>query len=182
MKKILTLMAVATIPAMLGGCAACCPPTGLCSWCPCNCFQRQPDPCPPAPVYAAPLATACPPTTCCPPAAMPQYAAPMAAPFTAAPTYVQPQMATCCPQQPMYYQAAPMQYAEPSCGCSYAEQSCGAPFMGMGMGMGMGMVSYGPEIPVEYGPSMSGCCEPGMAPPMTPPAPEAYVEPRPAAE
>jgi hypothetical protein len=71
----------------------------------------------------------------------------------------------------MAYQAAPAYYAEPSCGYA-VEASCGAPFMGM--------VSYGPEMPVEYGsPCSSGCCEGGVA---VPPAPEAFVDPRPVAE
>lgn len=169
MKKMLTLLAVATIPAMLGGCAACCP-TGLCPCCPCNWFNR-PAPCPPAPVYAAPLAA----NPCAPypyaAAGMPQYVTPTAAPFTAAPTFVQPQQAACCPpQQPMYYQQAqPAYYAEP--GCGYVESSCGGAYPGM--------VSYGPEMPVEYGPGGSGCCDGGA---VGPPAPEAYIEPRPAGE
>jgi hypothetical protein len=91
---------------------------------------------------------------------------------------------TCCPQmqmaQPMM--AQPAYYSEPNCG--NAEASCGAPFSGMGM------VSYGPEMPVEYGSCCSdgcsgggctsGCCDGGAV--ATPPAPEAFVEPRPAAE
>jgi hypothetical protein len=86
--------------------------------------------------------------------------------------------APCCPSQPMYAQAQPMYYqaqpqpayyAEPSCG--YVESSCGASMPGM--------VSYGPEMPVEYGPCSSGCCEGGVA---TPPAPEPFVDPRPMAE
>jgi hypothetical protein len=70
----------------------------------------------------------------------------------------------------MYTQAQPAYYAEPSCG--YAEASCGAPFPGM--------VSYGPEMPVEYGSCDSGCCDGGGI--VTPPAPESFVEPRPAGE
>jgi hypothetical protein len=198
MKKMLTLLAVAAIPAMFGGCAACCP-TGLCATCPCcpcNWFNRG-APCPPAPEVAAPLVAApapYPPAVA--PTVTPQYVAPLAAPFAAAPAPypspcatwnpcqgvvtappvpAQPQAATCCPPQmyaqtqPMYYQAPPAYYGEP--GCGYAESSCGAPFAGV--------VSYGPEMPVEYGPCASGCCDGGVA---TPPAPEVFVEPRPAAE
>src|SRR3990172_3318623 len=133
MKKMLTLLAVAAIPAMLGGCAACCP-TGLCPCCPCNWFNRG-APCPPAPTYAAPLVAA--PATCPPgvaPTIMPQYVTPMAAPFAAtAPSPCAPACATwnpcqgvvmsqpsmaqplaaaapCCSPQPMYAQAQPMYY------------------------------------------------------------------------
>jgi len=191
MKKMLTLLAVATFPAMLGGCAACCP-TGLCPCCPCNWFNRG-APCPPAPVYAAPLAAApCPPAMA--PGVVPQYVTPMAAPLAAAAPCA-PQCATWNPcqgvvtqpmaqplaaaapyaapyaaPQPMYYQQPqPAYYTEPSCG--YVESSCGAPFTGM--------VSYGPEMPVDYGPCSSGCCDGGV---VSPPAPEAFIDPRPVAE
>jgi hypothetical protein len=191
MKKMLTLLAIAAIPATFGGCAACCP-TGICPCCPCNWFNRGAAACPPT--YAAPLVAApyCPPAV----APMPQYVTPMAAPLAAAApcpapcatwnpcqgtaVMAQPQAAACCPpqamqqpMQPMYYQQAQPAFAEP--GCGYVESSCGAPFTGM--------VSYGPEMPVEYGPCSggceSGCCDSGV---VMPPAPEAFIEPRPAAE
>jgi hypothetical protein len=190
MKKILTLLAVATIPATLGGCAACCP-TGLCPCCPCNWFNRTPAACPPT--YAAPLVAApaaCPPTYA--PGVAPQYVTPLAAPYAAAPcapacatwnpcqgvVMSQPTMAQQAvpygpPQQamgqPMMHPAQPAYYAEP--GCGYVESSCGGPMTGM--------VSYGPEMPVEYGPCDSGCCDPGVA---NPPVPEPYIDPRPMAE
>jgi hypothetical protein len=176
MKKMLTMLALAAMPVMLGGCASCCP-TGLCPCCPCNWFNRAPAcppaPCPPAPMYAAPLAASpCAPPMCA--SAMPQQQ--FAAPYTAMPSIVQPTSAACCQQQqamPMYFpqamQAQPAYYSE--AGCGVMEASCGSGFPGM--------VSYGPEMPMEYGPPTSGCCESGVA---SPPSPEPYIEPRPAGE
>lgn len=155
MKKMLALLAVATIPTMFGGCAACCPTStsGCCltnCLCPCNWFNRPatacppapvmaPAVCPPAPTYAAPLAaTACPPP--CPPVAtqmMPQYVMPTTA-------------AACntCQATPQMMMAQPAYYGEP--GCAYIEPGCGGPFMGT--------VGYGPSMPFEWGGCESGCC------------------------
>jgi hypothetical protein len=195
MKKMLTLLALAAFPATFGGCAACCPTGAVCPCCPCNWFNRPAAVCPPT--YAAPLAAApyCPPAV----APMPQYVTPMAAPVAAAApccpapcatwnpcqgtaVMAQPQAACCPPQamqpmsQPMYYQQAQPAMMDP--GCGYAGSSFGAPFAGM--------VSYGPEMPVEYGGCCdsgccdSGCCEGGGV--IAPPAPETFVEPQPVAE
>jgi len=179
MKKILALLAVATIPATFGGCAACCPSLSVCPCCPCNWFNRPaacpPAPvcCPPAPMYAAPLAaTACPPPCApvCQPMAsqmMPQYVMPTSAPY-AAPYGGAPGCNTCqqmAAPQAMY--AQPAYYAEP--GCGYAEPGCGAPYMGE--------VSYGPSMPCECSSCGSGCC--GDAGGMTPPPAEGFVQPVP---
>jgi hypothetical protein len=173
MKKMLALLAVATIPAMFGGCAACWPTGGgLCPCCPCNCFNR-PAPCPPAPVccppaptYAAPLAaTACPPPCPppCPPVAsqvMPQYVMPSPASFAAAAPCNACQAPMMAPQA-MY--AQPAYYAEP--GCAYIEPGCGGPFMGA--------VSYGPSMPCECGTCEGGCC--GDSAPLSAPVPQAVT-------
>jgi hypothetical protein len=98
---------------------------------------------------------------------MPQYM--QAAPLAACNSCQQGMM----PQQPMYTQAQPAYYAEPDCG--YMEAGCGAPFMGT--------VGYGPSMPCDCGSCGScdsGCCGDGGA--MTPPAPEAFVQPTPVAE
>jgi hypothetical protein len=171
MKKMLALLAVATLPATLGGCASCCPSTGLCPCCPCNWWNR-PDPCPPAPVccppaptYAAPLAaTACPPPCApvCPPVAsqmMPQYVMPSPASYAAAAP-----CSSCQAPQAMF--AQPAYYSEP--GCAYVEPGCGAPFMGS--------VSYGPSMPCECGACDSGCCGADTAP-LGAPVPQAAPAP-----
>lgn len=185
MKKMLILLAVATIPATLSGCAACCPTAGLCPCCPCNWFAPEPA-CPPAPLYAAPLvANPCAPPPCGPaavPQMMPQYVSPTMAPFAAAPS----PCSTCGPQgmvmpqpqmQPMFAppqqfsQADPTYYAEPSCGCGYAESGCGMPSM-MGYG-GMPVMAYGP---FDCGACSGGCCDGGA---LGAPSPEGYVTPAP---
>jgi hypothetical protein len=120
------------------------------------------------PQYVTPLATAAP---CAPQCAtwnpcQGVMTQPMGQPLAAAAPYAAPYAAP----QPMYYQQPqPAYYTEPSCG--YVESSCGAPFTGM--------VSYGPEMPVDYGPCSSGCCDGGA---VSPPAPEAFIDPRPMAE
>jgi hypothetical protein len=176
MKKMLALLAVATIPAMLSGCTACCPTTGLCPCCPCNWFNRQPacPPapvcCPPAPMYAAPLAaTACPPPCApmCPPMAsqmMPQYVMPTSAPYGAGCSSCQQAV---MPQQ-MFTQAQPAYYSEP--GCGYVEAGCGAPFMGGNV------VGYGPSMPCDCGACDSGCCGADSAP-LNAPIPQATPQP-----
>jgi hypothetical protein len=171
MKKLLTLLAVATLPAAFSGCAACSPGLSLCPCCPCNWCNRAPA-CPPAPApvccppttYATPVA-ACPPA--CPPVAsqmMPQYIMPGAMPLAAAgPQMCNPCQAQAMPQ-PMYYQQPQQMYYEPSCGYNMMmEPGCGTP----------SMVSYGPMEGCS-----SGCCEGG---PLTAPAPEAYIAPEPGA-
>ena len=170
MKKILTLLAVAMLPATLSGCAACSPSMSLCPCCPCGWFNRAPA-CPPAPAYCPPATTyatpvaasACGPV--CPPMAsqmMPQYIMPNSMPMAASgPGMYNPGMV---PPQQMMYQSQPAYYGEAGCGCSMMmEPGCGSP----------SMVSYGP---MDGGNCNSGCCEGGS---MSPPPAENFVEPRP---
>ncbi len=150
LKKMLALLAVATIPATMSGCTSCCPSLSLCPCSPCNWFNRSasacpPAPavcCPPAPTFAAPLAaTACPPPcSVCPPMAsqmMPQYMTPTSG-FAAAPC-------SSCQQGPIM--AQPAYYGE--VGCGYVEAGCGAPFMGT--------VGYGPSMPCGCDSGCSSC-------------------------
>ena len=171
MKKILALLAVATIPATLSGCAACWPTAGLCPCCPCNCFNRPapcppaPAYCPPAPMYAAPLAAnACPPP-CAPMASqmMPQYVMPTSAPY-GMPYGAAPGCNTCQQMAPQAMYAQPAYYTEQ--GCGYVEPGCGEPYMGN--------VSYGPSMPFEGGGCESGCCGDGGAP-LSAPMPQAIA-------
>jgi hypothetical protein len=160
MKKMLILLAVATIPSAGGCCCA--------RLCPCLNWCNRGAYCAPAPTYAAPLVTSpCPPTACPPtiapaavPAVMPQqFAMPSAVPAMAAPW-----------PGAVMSQTQPMYYAEP--GCAYVEPGCGAPYMGN--------VGYG-GMPVDYGMTTGGCCgaDGGM---VTTPTPEAIVDPVPTAE
>src|SRR5688572_19914933 len=157
MKKILIMLAVATIPAIAGGCNCCGLGTGLAS-CPCNpcnwCSRGAacapaPTYCPPAPMYT-PVAAPCP--TPCGPAVssvIPQYpvqgaplaAAPYATPgMVGAPMIADPSaMGYAMPTQPMYY-------SEP--GCGYVESGCGY----------SGSAGYGPSFPVDMG---GACCGDG---------------------
>jgi hypothetical protein len=185
MKKILTLLAVAMLPATLAGCAACGPGLSLCPCCPCNCFRREPacppPPavcCPPATTYAAPVAATCPPPCApacptCPPVAsqmMPQYMMPQAMPMAAAAPCSSCQ--TMAQPYPMHFQQ-PAYYGESSCGCSamMMEPGCGFPTS----------VCYGPfecgTCSSCSGGCSSGCCDAGSV--SAPPAAEGFVEPRP---
>jgi hypothetical protein len=193
MKKILILLAVATLPLTSGCCCA-----RLCPCCPCNWFNR-PATCPPT--YAAPLVSSpCGPTYVPSPCAPSPCATcgPMASPLAATvmPQYMAPPAAPMMTQaQPMYYQQAPASAccgaapsccpSEPSCGCA-AEPGCGGPYMGA--------VSYGPMM--DCGPCSScdpcgggcgggGCssCDGGGAPPAAVvPTPQKFVDPAPATE
>src|SRR6187200_3277934 len=148
MKKLLILLAVATLPAASGCCCA-----RLCPLCPCNWFSRPSTYCAPAcpaPTYAAPLAASCAPAPCAP--YNPCAPVATAAPFM--PAMAQPFMPQCatCPTAPVITQAQPMYYQAPmagncgmpnSCGACYAEPGCGyAGEAGCGFG-GPAMVGYG---------------------------------------
>lgn len=118
MKKVLIMLAVATIPAA-AGCNCC----GLanCPCNPCNWFNRG--------AYCGPTSTYAPLT-----------AAPIASP-TVTPVLPQYPVAGAAPEMmgaPMIAgpSAQPMMYAEP--GCNYVEPGCAYG----------GMVGYGPEIPM----------------------------------
>ena len=196
MKKVMILLAVATLSVAPGCCA-----TRLCPCCPCNWFARPAATCcPPAPMYAAPVAATCAPTympsPCAPACPSPCSAvgtvSPMAGPmqFMGAPQG----MPMVTQGQPMYYQspmpqtccgsAEPNCSCMPSCGCG-AEAGCGGPFMGN--------VGYGPSMDCGgcgscnggYGSfgGGGGCsgCDGGGAPTAAPPAPEKF-DPVPAAE
>ena len=137
MKKMLIMLAVATIPAA-GGCNCC--GLGACPCNPCN-WCNRPAYCAPTPVVA-PCPTGCPPTYT--PAVMQQALpqqyvmptqAPYATPYTAAPMMAAPQQ-------------MPYAYSEPGCGYVAAEPGCGY----------MGTVGYGPSMPMEMG---APCCETG---------------------
>ena len=141
MKKILVMLAVATIPAA-AGCNCC--GLGACPCNPCNWFNRGAYCGPVTPTYAPVAATACPPAV---PAIMPQYAAPVAAPYAAAPMMGAPMIAD--PSALGYAQSQPMYYSEP--GCGYVEPGCGYP----------AAASYGPSMPMGYGGCETGCCESG---------------------
>jgi len=186
MKKILIMLAIATIPAA-SGCNCCGLGTTLAS-CPCNpcnwfsrgayCGPTAPAYCPPAPTYT-PVAAPCP--TPCGPAVstvMPQYpvptAAPLAAPYAAAPYAAAPgivgapmiadpsAMGYAMPAQPMYY-------SEP--GCGFVESSCGF----------AGAAAYGPSFPMDMGGCPGGACFQGGSydgAVMTAPT-EQYVDPMP---
>jgi hypothetical protein len=160
MKKMLIMLAVATLPAT-AGCNFC--GLGTCPCNPCNWCNRGAY-CGPT-AYATPVvaAPACPPT--CTPAVMPQTVpqqyvmptqAPYATPYTAAPMMAAPQQ-------------MPYAYSEPGCGYVAAEPGCGY----------MGTVGYGPSMPMEMG----GCCDTGAydAGAMTAPG-ETFIDPAPAAE
>jgi hypothetical protein len=206
MRKILILLAVATLPAA-SGCAC----GRLCPCCPCNWFNR-PAVCAPAcppPVYAAPVAATCPPPCAAPapcaapcapaPCAAMGTVAPMAAPMAAPmmPQYMAPQAPCCAQAQPMYYQQ-PYQQPMPTCcaapepSCAYSpgyafESGCGGPYMGN--------VGYGPVMDWSACSGCGGCgacgscggcttcnscCDGGASVPA--PAPEKFVDPAPAAE
>jgi hypothetical protein len=162
MKRVLILLAVATITAESVGC--CCLGTGRgCNCCPVRRWFYQGDycgtPCCPAPVAAAPCCpapVAAAPAPCCPapvaaqapccPAPQYQYAAPQPAPMMACPT---------CNQAPNYAMTNAM---EPNCaypklvydsgwmmdetGCSYS-----------GMGGEDGMILQSPGDAVYPGPA-----------------------------
>jgi hypothetical protein len=157
MKKMLFVMAVATLPAIAGGCNCC----GLANCCPCNWFNRGAYCGTPTPTYLpySPVAASpCAPVAASPyvPAVMPQYATPFASPLAATPAMNAPMMTSPAMGAPMIadpsmlgymQQAQPMAYADPNCG--YVEPGCGYP----------NMVGYGPAMPMSYG----GCCEGGSA-------------------
>ena len=196
MKKILILLAVATLPAASGCCVA-----RVCPCCPCNWFNRPVATCPPtyaAPMVASPCGPTYVPSQCAPsPCAT---CGPMAAPLAATvmPQYMAPPQQMMTQAQPMYFQqsqpapccaAAPVCCpSEPSCGCA-SEGSCGCG------GPTMGAVSYGPMM--DCNPCDSGCggggggcsgCDGGGAglPPAAPvgalpPAPQKF-DPAPATE
>jgi hypothetical protein len=162
MKKMLIMLAVATLPAT-AGCNFC--GLGTCPCNPCNWCNRGAY-CGPT-AYATPVVAPCP--TGCPPTYTPavmqqalpqQYVmptqAPYATPYTAAPMMAAPQQ-------------MPYAYSEPGCGYVAAEPSCGY----------MGTVGYGPSIPMEMG----GCCDTGAydTGAMTAPG-ETFIDPAPAAE
>lgn len=196
MKKILIMLAVATIPAAAGGCNCCGLGTGLasCPCSPCNWFNRgaycgtAPAYCPPTPTYT-PVVGQCP-TPCGPAvsAVIPQYpvlgAAPVAgAPYGAAPYGAAPYAATGMVGAPMIADPSAMGYAMPAQPMYYSEPSCGyAAEPGCGYS---GTVSYGPSFPVDMG----GCCGDGGygdggsydGAVMTAPT-EQFVTPEPAAE
>jgi hypothetical protein len=113
MKKLLTLLAVATIAANLTGC--CC--LRLCPW-----LDRG-DYCGPAAPTFAPLAAAV-------PAPQYQYAAPLAA-----------QSPCCTTWDPCRGTAVSYGYSDP--GCCYAEPACGQPSMGGMGYMGYGPIMSG---------------------------------------
>ncbi len=174
MKKILIVLAVATIPAIAGGCN--CFGLGACPCNPCNWCNRGAY-CAPTPVYApltaAPCAPPCGPIAA--PAIMPQYAAPGAAPLAAAPMMGAPMIAD--PMQLGYTQAQPMYYSDP--GCGYVEPGCAYPTA----------VGYGPTMPMGYGGCDTGCCGTGGygtgsygGEVMSTPTVEPFVEPQPVAE
>ena len=184
MKKILIMLAVATIPAACGGCNCCGLGTGLasCPCNPCNWFSRGAY-CPPAPAYGPPAPTYTPVAAPVPPygpvvsSVLPQYPVPAGAPSVAplatsapammgAPMIADPTaMGYAMPTQPMYY-------AEPTCG--YVEQGCGFP----------GTVGYGPSFPMDMSGCTSGGCYEGGSydgAVMTGPT-EQFVSPEPVAE
>jgi hypothetical protein len=192
MKKLLILLAVATLPAA-SGCAC----ARLCPCCPCNWFARPAAVCAPAcpPTYAAPLAAPCAPySPCAPVATAAPYMPAMAQPFA-------PQCATCQNQpmmaqpQPMYYQA-PMNYQMPmnagACGTCYAEPGCAyAGEVGCGCS-GPAMVGYGGDCGScgscgscdscgGGGCSSCGSGGPAVASPTPVGAPDRFVDPAPGA-
>jgi len=196
MKKMLILLAVATIAAAAPGC--CCP-----RLCPCCPWFNRGAACPPATTYA-PLAATNPYNPCAPACSSwdpcqcavvphgqpgylpgaPAYAPPYAPAFAQAPGGYMPGPPNYLPQAPVFaqgqpnmFQAQPTYYSEPSCGYSYMEPSCSAP----------SVVSYGPMM--DCGPCGScGSCDScggydgGMVGGPVGPAPEAYVDPTPVAE
>lgn len=202
MKRLMILLAVATLPAAAGCCC-----TRLCPLCPCNWFNR--GACAPAPTYAAPLAAV--PATYVPSPCAPAYGpaattvAPLAA--TVTPQYIAPPMSpmmspmmaqsanACCPQA-----AAPVccpQQAAPVCcpapapvccpqptSCCMPEPSCAYSGYPMEMGYGgsyMGNMSYGPMM--ESGGCSSCSGDAGIpTPTAVAPAPAGGAAPRPNAE
>jgi hypothetical protein len=188
MKKLLILLAVATLP-FASGCAC----ARLCPCCPCNWFNRPATYCAPAcpPTYAAPLAATCAPySPCAPVATAAPYMPAMAQPFM-------PQCAT-CPNAPVMAQAQPMYYQAPManpCGACYAEPGCAyaggyAGEVGCGCS-GPAMVGYGGDCGScgscgscdSCGSCGSGGCSScsGGAPAATSPtpAPERFQDPGP---
>jgi len=189
MKKILYLLAVATVAAAAPGC--CCP--RLCPCCPTNWFNRGPY-CGPATTYA-PLATANPCAPACTSwdpcqcAVVPQ-GGPGGGMLPQAPLFGQ--TGGCCPtggptympQAPVFAQAAPQMMAAPAYysepGCGYMEPNCGAPSMvGYGPMMDCGCNDCG-SCGCDSGCSSCGC-DGGVGAPVGPPA-ESFVDPTPAAE
>lgn len=152
MRRILILLAVATITANAAGCCCtrCCPLGGCCPWR--NWFYQADycDPCAPrtaGPVVAAPLAAAVPQPR--PYLAAPQqqyqYVAPAPAPMMACPTCPTGNCPTGnCPTCPSGNC--------PSYGMAYAEPSCSSPYVPY-MGQGIYDASWVNE---------SSCCYSGM--------------------
>lgn len=201
MKRLLILLSVAAL-AMPVGC--CCPTTTrLCPCCPCNWFSRPAPICPPAPVYAAPVAATCPPPCApvCPSPCAPACPSPCNAVGTVSPMAAPMMQPWAAPQaMPMVTQSQPMFYqspmpstccgsVEPSCGCAQnsccstgCEATCGAPFMGT--------VCYGPFMDCGGCNTCGGCggCDGGCgscggcnSSGGNPPSPERF-DPTPAAE
>ena len=165
MKRMLIMLAVATLPAT-AGCNCC--GLGACPCNPCNWFNRGAY-CGPTPTYATPVvAPTCPPTVT--PTVMQQtvpqqYVMPSTPPY-ATPYAAAPMMAAPAQQQMPFY------YSEPGCGYAATEASCG--YMPT-----IGTVGYGPGIPMEMG----GCCEVGAYDAGATSAPgETFIDPTPAAE
>jgi hypothetical protein len=170
MKKILIMLAVATIPAIAGGCNCC--GLGACPCNPCNWFNRGAY-CAPTPVYAPLTAAPCPPVAA--PAILPQYAAPAAAPLATAPVMGPPMVAD--PTALSYAQPQPMYYSDP--GCAYVEPGCAYPTA----------VGYGPAMPMSFGGCETGGCETGCCEGgsyggevISTPSVETFVEPTPTPE
>jgi hypothetical protein len=174
MKKLLILLAVATLP-FASGCAC----ARLCPCCPCNWFNRPAVYAAPAcpPTYAAPLAATCPPpcAPCAPVATAAPYMPAMAQPFM--PQYAAAPNPMMTQAQPMYYQA-PMAnpcgacYVEP--GCGYAEASCGGPAM---VGYGGDCGPCGSCGPCDA--CGSGGCSGAAGSPTPAGAPDRFVDPAP---
>jgi hypothetical protein len=163
MKKLMIMLAVATLPAT-AGCNCC--GLGACPCNPCNWFNRGAY-CGPT-TYAAPVvAPTCPPTyspaASVVPQTMPlQYAMPSTAPYST-PYTAAPMMSA--PAQ------MPYAYSEPGCGYVATEASCGY----------MGTVGYGPNIPMEMSgscPCEAGAYDAGAASAPT----ESFIDPTPQAE
>jgi len=149
MKRVLILLAVATIMAQSAGC--CCRGTRCCPW---RSWFYQGDycgptaaaPCCPTPVAAAP---------CCPaPGPQYQYAAPQPAPMMAYPANAAPNygmtyaMEPNCASPKVVYDAGWMMQ-ESSCGCS----SMGGGYSGMDMGAEQGIILQSPDDMVYPGPA-----------------------------
>jgi hypothetical protein len=168
MKKMLIMLAVATIPSAAGCCGL-----GACPCNPCNWFNRGAYCGPVTPAYAPIVAAPCP--TPCGPAVstvVPQYPVQTAAPFAAAPMAAPAMMGA-----PMIADPSALSYAMPSQPMYYSEPGCGYVEPGCGY---MGNVGYGPSMPMGC---ESGCCDGNYAGAiMSAPTETTVVDPTPVAE